>query len=99
MSKTEVTAEQIAAWKVKHTDVYLYESDDKKCYLHRPDRKALSAASVIGKTDPLKYNEILLNNCWLGGDEEIKQEDKYFLGISSKLAELVEISEGELKKL
>ncbi|GHV11720.1 hypothetical protein FACS1894162_7350 [Bacteroidia bacterium] len=44
-----------------------------KCYLHRPDRKALSAASVIGKTDPLKYNEILLNNCWLGGDEEIKK--------------------------
>lgn len=100
MTKQNLTIEQkVEEWKKKHVDVYLYEVDGKKCYLRKPDRKTLSAAAVIGKNDPLRYNEILLNNCWLDGDEEIKTEDKYFLGISGRLAELVEVSEGELKKL
>ena len=91
--------EQISVWKKKHGDVFLYTADGKSCYLKKPDRSILSAAAVIGKNDPLKYNEILLKNCWLGGDEEIKTDDGLFLGISQRLAELVEIKEGELKKL
>jgi len=93
--------QKILGWKEKYPKgVFVYETEDgKTCYLHAPERKALSAAAVVGKNDPLKYNEILLNNCWLEGDEAIKKEDKYFLGISGKLAELVEIAEGELKKL
>lgn len=100
MTKQGLTIEQkIEEWKKKHGDIFLYEVDNKKCYLRKPDRKTLSAASVIGKSDPMRYNEIMLANCWLEGDEEIKTEDKYFLGISGRLAELVEITEGELKKL
>jgi len=93
--------QKITGWKGKYPKgVFVYETEDgKTCYLRTPERKALSAAAVIGKNDPLKYNEILLNNCWLDGDEAIKMEDKYFLGISGKLADLVEIAEGELKKL
>ena len=53
----------------------------------------------MGKNDPMKYNEILLANCWLAGDEEIKEDDALFLGVSAKLGELVEIKEAELKKL
>ena len=49
--------------------------------------------------DKMKYNEILLNNCWLAGDEEIKTDDALFLGVSTKLGELVEVKEAELKKL
>lgn len=98
--KPEMTPEsQIAAWKKKHGDVFRYSAGEKSCYLKKPDRSVLSAAAVIGKNDPLKYNEILLANCFLGGDEEIKTDDGLFLGISQKLAELVEIKEGELKKL
>ncbi len=91
--------EQIALWKRKHGDVFLVEIDDKTAYLRKPDRKALSAASILGKTDPLKYNEILLNNCWLAGDEEIKTDDSLFLGVSAKLAEIIEIKDAEIKKL
>lgn len=100
MKQEEKTIEtKIAEWKKKHGDVFLYTADSKACYLKKPDRKTLSAAAAIGQNDPLKYNEILLNNCWLGGDEEIRTDDGLFLGISQKLAELVEVREGELKKL
>lgn len=94
-----VVPEQIEAWKKKHGDVFRVTVGGKVAYLKRPDRKTLGAAAVVGKNDPMKYNEILLKNCWLDGDEEIKTDDSLFLGVSSKLAELVEIKEAELKKL
>ena len=93
------TEQKIENWKAKYGEVYIYEANGKKCYLRKPDRKALSAASVIGGKDPMKYNEVLLNNCWLEGDEIIKTNDEYFMGVSQVLAELIVIKEGKLKKL
>ena len=99
-TKEELSLEQkIEAWKKKYSEVFLYEADGKKCYLKKPDRKTLSAAAVVGKNDPMKYNEVLLKNCWLEGDEQLKTDDGYFLGLSGQLAELIEIKEGEIKKL
>lgn len=95
----EVTKEQIESWKKKHGDVFEVNVDGRTAYLKRPDRKALGAASVLGKDDPMKYNETLLENCWLGGDEEIKTDDSLFLGVSSVLAEIIEIKKAEIKKI
>lgn len=95
----EVTKEQIESWKKKHGDVFEVNVDGKTAYLKKPDRKVLGAASVLGKDDPMKYNEILLENCWLGGDEEIKTDDSLFLGVSSVLAEIIEIKKAEIKKI
>ncbi|MFI3322089.1 MAG: hypothetical protein R3Y50_06145 [Rikenellaceae bacterium] len=95
----EITQGQIESWKAKHKDVWLIEVGGKKAYLKKPNRQALSAALVISKNDTLKYNEVLLNNCWLGGDEEIKEDDSLFLGVATVLGDLVEIKEATLKKL
>lgn len=97
MPEKNVVQEQIEAWKKKYGDVFCVVVGDKVAYLKRPSRQALSAAAVVGKNDPMKYNEILLNNCWLDGDEEIKTDDSLFLGVSAKLGELVEVKEAELK--
>lgn len=94
-----VIQEQIESWKKKWGDVFCVVVGDKVAYLKRPDRKTLGAAAVVGKNDPMKYNEILLKNCWLDGDEEIKTDDALFLGVSAKLGELIDIKEAELKKL
>ena len=59
----------------------------------------LSAAATVGQKDPLKYNEIILANCWISGDEEIKTDDALFLGVSGVLSEIIEIKEATLKKL
>ena len=69
------------------------------CYLRKPNRKELSYASVAGKSDPMKFNEVILNQCWLASDEEIKTDDSLFLGVSAQIAQLVEVKEAELKKL
>jgi len=96
--KEDKTMEQkISEWKEKYGEVFQVEVDGHVAYLRKPTRKALGAAAVVGKSDPMKYNEILLTNCWLEGDEEIKTDDSLFLGVSAQLAELIEIKEATLK--
>jgi hypothetical protein len=95
----EATQEQIKEWKEKYGRVIGIKVDDHICYLRTPDRKILSYATTVGSKDPIKFNEILLNNCWLGGSYDIKTNDSLFLSVSGKLAELIEIKEAELVNL
>lgn len=97
--KEKTIGEKIQEWKDKYGDVYRVDVDGHTAYLKRPSRKALGAAAVLGKQDPMKYNEVLLSNCWLEGDEAIKTDDALFLGVSAQLAEIIEIKEATLKKL
>ena len=95
----QLTPEAIAELKKKHGDIYKISVDDKSCILRKPNRKELSYASVAGKNDPLKFNEVILNSCWLAGDDELKTDDYLFLSASAKIAEIIEIKEAELEKL
>ena len=94
-----VTKEQIQEWKQQYKDIFVISVEDKKAYLRTPDRKTLSYASTLATKDPLRFNEVILGNCWLGGDEEIKTDDSLFLAVSSKLPDLIQIKEATLEKL
>lgn len=98
-TQKEVTPELIEEWKKKHGEIFKISVDGKTCYLKKPSRKALGYASVAGKDNPLKFNEVILKDCWLAGDEEIQTDDTLFLSVSSKLTDLIQIKETELEKL
>ena len=95
----EITDLQIAEWKKKHGTVYLVTADDKKAYLKKPDRATIAFAMTKVQSDPLQFSEIILQNCWLAGDEELKSNDDYFLAVSSQLDKLIEVKTAEIKKL
>lgn len=95
----QATPEQIEAWKREHGDVYTVVVDGSIGYLKKPSRKALGYASFASKNNPLNFNEVILNDCWLGGDESIKTDDAKFLGASAVLTQLIEVKEAEIKKL
>lgn len=95
----QATAEQIEVWKKKYGKVVAIIIDGHICYLRKPDRRILGYASSVGAKDPIKFNELMLANCWLGGSEAIKTDDDLFLGASGKLAELIEFKEAELVNL
>lgn len=95
----DVTQEEIAAWKKQHGEIFKLTVEDKVAYLKKANRKTLAFATSTASKDPMKFNEIILNNCWIEGDEEIKTEDSYFLGAMQKLAELIQVKEAELVKL
>jgi hypothetical protein len=95
----EQVAEWVAEWKEKHGEIFRITVEDKACYLKKPSRKALGYAAMAGKDNPLKFNEVILNDCWLAGDEEIKTNDDLFLSVAPKLTELIEVKSAEMEKL
>lgn len=96
--KGKATAEQIKEWKQKYGEIFMVVVDGSVCYLKKPDRKTMSYVATLGN-NPIRANEALLQNCFLGGDESIKTDDDKFFGISAKLNEIVEIKEAEITKL
>lgn len=96
---TQPDKKQLDAWKAEHKTIYQLNVGEYSCILKKPNRKTLSYAAASGATDPLKYNETILKECWLHGDEEIILDDELFLSVSSKLSELIHIQEAELVKL
>jgi len=99
MEKKIVSKTQIEDWKKKYGKVYKVEVDGKEAYLRTPDRRILAMVAAMAGNDGIKYNEAILKNCWLAGDEEIQTNDSLFLGVSAKLPDLIDIKEAELKEV
>ncbi len=95
----KASAEQIAEWKAKHKKVHAIEVDGHIGYVKSPGRIEMSHASTVGLNDPIRFNEALLNDCWLGGSDEIKTDDDLFLGASGVLGEIVTVSQATIKNL
>jgi hypothetical protein len=95
----EVSSEQVAMWKNLHKAVFTVTVDGSVAYLKKPDRITLKAMAACAQSDPIKVGELLLENCWLGGDETIKTDDEKFLGAVGEMGKLVEVKNAELKKL
>jgi hypothetical protein len=96
----KATEAQIAEWKKKHRTVIEIEVDDKVAYLHNPDRTALRRIGMAAGKDSIKRAEMLLELCWLAGDEEIKKDDQYFFAAIPALEELdITSKEAVIKKL
>ncbi|MEI6062058.1 MAG: hypothetical protein WCR72_15255 [Bacteroidota bacterium] len=103
MNKTQLigqaTPEQIEEWKTKYGKLFAIIIDGHIAYLKKPDRKTLGYASTVGAKDPIKFNEVVLNNCFIGGSEAIKTDDDLFFGASSKLVDIIQVKEAELVNL
>ncbi|MBR4710979.1 MAG: hypothetical protein IKP10_03035 [Clostridia bacterium] len=97
------TQDQLEGWKKKFGDGNVFEVavEDKKVILHKPSRRDISYAMAGSNQakDSVKFSEILLNQCWIDGDEEIKENDDYFLAVVPVLGALAETKEAEIKKL
>lgn len=96
-----VTQQQIDAWKAANPrGLWELSIEDKKCFVRKPTRNEMKYAMTLAtKNDPLGMVEEILNSCFLGGDREILEDDDYFYGAAMQLQELIEIKNGELKKL
>ena len=102
----EATAEQIAQWKNEIAKKYgetaelmSYTVDDKVCYLRTVDRATYSAAIAKVSTSPAKFTETIVENCWMGGCEDIRKVDTYAFGLNDFIDELINKKKGSIKKL
>lgn len=99
LKENNIMEAKIADWKKKHGQVFLLEIDGRKCYLRQPDRKIIAMARSLSGGDYIAAQELILDACWLEGDEEIRTNDVLFLNIAQKLEGLIESKESVLKKI
>lgn len=96
----QATPEQIEAWKREYEFVYKYTSNDGRvAYFRNPTLQILDACKTLAGGSSMKFNELLMNNCWLGGDEELRKHDKYKMGIFEWLPDIIVKVEGQLERL
>ncbi len=91
--------EKIEIMKRAYGKVYEIEVEGRYCYLKMPTRQILSMSMSFEGSDPLKSDEVLLEKCWIEGDEEIKKDLNLFLSIRPQLAALFELKKSNLTKL
>ena len=97
--KGQATPEQIAKWKEDYKTVFCYEVDGKVAYLRPVDRSTYSLAVSKIATSPAKFNEIIIDNIWLGGDEELRKKDEYYFALIDFVEELMAKKKGSLTPL
>lgn len=68
-------------------------------YFKKPGIDVISAAARFMESDPLKGATIIMESCWLGGDEVIKQNDEARLSCMQSLGKLITIRTSTIKKL
>ncbi|MGV7234657.1 MAG: hypothetical protein ACQ9ET_00220 [Nitrosomonadaceae bacterium] len=84
--------------------VYEISVGEKSCRLSEINRGTLEVVLGLvmpsnGQPQYIKAGEIILNSCWVEGDEEIKTDESLLLSACMSAYQLVDIKESSLKKL
>lgn len=95
-----ITAEQIQEWKAKYGGVWEFPVDDKTAYLRDPDMLDFKRAFNAMQTDgDVGFGEALLDALFIGGDEEVRKDDAYFIPARKKLISFFNYDDAELTPL
>jgi hypothetical protein len=78
--------------------------NQKRAYLKKPNRATMEIVlgltmSVSASPQYIRAGEIILTNCWIEGDEEIKTNDDFLIPAAMQAFRAVEMEKGELVKL
>ncbi len=91
--------DKCAAILAKHPKSHILTVGDKHCFLNPMNRQIIAMAKDLSKGDEVETIEMILENCWIEGDEEIKTDDDYFIPAMASVKELFNLKTSTLKKL
>ena len=98
-----VTEEQINKWKAVHKRVIridVTEGEDLHvAYFKRHSLETMSAVTKVGKSDEVKSASVLYDNCFLGGDTEMREDALLFMAATAQLGNMFNSCLGSLKNL
>lgn len=101
----DISEEQIAAWKAKHSRVVEVEVADTdfeelhRGYFRRPDMQTMQAFSATAKQNEVRAGEVLFDNCWLGGSPLMKTDAVYKMQVIGELNNIFGKCVSKLKNL
>lgn len=99
--ETEITQDQINQWKQENPidGVFRLKTPNAVGYIKGPDRLTLSYALTLSQTDPLAMIEEIFDKCWLGGDEQLKNDRGAKIGIIPQMDAILEVKAVQVEKL
>lgn len=93
----KIIEKQIKEWKEKHGGVYQIEVDDKVGILRAPKMKDFKRGfSALQDDSEVAFGEEMLSTLWLGGDEELRKDDEYFLSARKEVSKLLKYDDAEI---
>lgn len=96
-----ITEENIAMWKARFRKVSSITVVDGEVsytgFFRRPDMNVISAVAAVGKDDEMRAAMVMFENCWLGGDEMMREDAVIKMAAVTKLQELMKVSQVTLK--
>lgn len=88
---------QIKEWKELHGAVYELPVEDKTVYLRQPTMVDYKRSfSAMQKNGDIAFGEEMLNCLFLGGDQEVKTNDDYFLPAKQALMDFFNYDDAEI---
>ncbi|WP_075341769.1 hypothetical protein [Tenacibaculum agarivorans] len=99
-----ITESQLYAWKNKFGKLIKVEGENDEgeprfAYFRKPTMATRAAVLQTSKADEFKALEVLFKNCYLGGDEEVEQDDDLKLSMITAFADLTQPKEAKAKKI
>lgn len=99
--KEKATAQSLEnkeEWKKKYGSYYELEADGKTCFVFDPmsQLKIMKQLMMARRKSKSAQVDALLANCWLGGDDSLKNDERFKLGIQDQVEELFDIPEPEV---
>ncbi|CAM1365915.1 hypothetical protein [Tenacibaculum xiamenense] len=99
-----ITESQFHTWKEKYGKLIKVEIENEEevpcfAYFRKPSMATRAAVLQTSKVDEFKALEVLFKNCYLGGDEEIKQDDDLKISVITAFADLTQPKEAKAKKI
>lgn len=99
----DLTAAQVEAFKQAHRKSFSIEIEDGDevhvGYFKRPTLETLKAVTKMARTDEVEAGKVMMNNCWLGGSEELRTDALLFMAAQKKLGEVLNGFKGRIKNL
>jgi len=96
----EFSKQQLDAFKAQHGDVFKYETKDGKVAVFKAaDLMTVDACRTISGGSSIQFDKHLAKNCFVAGDIEIIEQDKYLFGLFEWLSVLIVQVDGKLEKL
>ena len=97
---TEPTKDQIKEWKSKYSSCYSISAEGEECIIFSPfDNITIMkyAFATLMTDDRMAFVDAILNNCFLHGDESLKKDEKFKMGVYEQLNEIVEVPDFEIE--
>jgi hypothetical protein len=91
--------EQLDALKQQHGGLKAYCADDKIALFKNADIETIDMCQSVSKGKELQFDIMLLKNCFVAGDDDIVETEKYLLGATKWSANLIEVVAGEMVEL